>query len=266
MDLEVRDRVFVLVGGVGGMGFDTARLLAREGARVALVGRTRERGELRARTIREETGADVRMFVADGTVKGSIEKAMDAIMGQFGQVNGLAVTAGTLQTRKSILDLSDDDWERYFQVHLMLTIRACRAAIPHLITAGGGTIVTTAAYSIRAQKPPLLGYATMKAAIASMTKNLALTYGVHGIRANTVCPGFVASESAEGVIKKAVEKYALPPLEAIGKAMVEDYKMDVALGRVGRSEELADLFAFLLSSRAGYLTGATINCDGGTQF
>ncbi len=266
MDLGVKDKAYVIVGGVGGMGFATARLLANEGARVAIIGRKPERGEERAALLRDETGAEVRMFTGDGTQKGSVEAAIDNAAGHFGRLDGLAVTAGTLQTRKSILELADEDWDDYFQVHVMTTVRSCRAAIPHLQKAGGGSIVTTAAYSIRAQKPPLLGYATMKTAVASLTKNLALTYGADNIRANTVCPGFVATESAQVVIDMAVEKYDLPPMEAISRMMVEDFKMSVAMNRVGEPEELADLFAFLLSSRAGYLTGAVINCDGGTQF
>ena len=106
----------------------------------------------------------------------------------------------------------------------------------------------------------------MKAAVASLTKNIALTYGAQGVRANTVCPGFIVSETSHAVLKMATDKYDLPPMEAINKAMAEDWKMDVAMKRVGLSSEIADLFAFLLSSRAGYLTGAVINCDGGTQF
>jgi NAD(P)-dependent dehydrogenase (short-subunit alcohol dehydrogenase family) len=266
MDLGVRGKVFALVGGSGGMGLDTARLLAAEGAKVALIGRQRERGEERAKQISAATGSDVRMFVGDGTVRGSIEAAVSAIAAEFGGLNGLAVTAGTMQTRKTLLDVTDDEWEDYFQVHVMTTVRANRAALPHLFAAGGGTIVNTAAYSIRAQKPPLLGYASMKSAVASITKNIALTYGAQNVRANTVCPGFVASESAHRIMDQAARKYGLPPIEAISKAMAEDYKMPVAMGRVGLSTELADLFAFLLSERAGYLTGAVINCDGGTQF
>jgi NAD(P)-dependent dehydrogenase (short-subunit alcohol dehydrogenase family) len=266
MDLGIKGKAYALVGGVAGMGLDTARLLAAEGASVALIGRNRERGERRAKALADELVADVRMFVADGTVKGAIDEAINDAAWQFGRLDGLCVTAGTMQTRKTLLDLEDEVWEEYFEAHVMVTVRACRAILPHLIEAGGGTIVTTAAYSIRAMKPPLLGYATMKSAIATLTKNIALTYGPQNIRANAVCPGFIASESAQGVIKHAAEKYGLPPIEAINKAMVEDYKMNVAMGRIGLSTEIADLFAFLLSPRAGYLTGATINCDGGTQF
>jgi 3-oxoacyl-[acyl-carrier protein] reductase len=266
MDLGVRGKVFALVGGTSGMAHGAARILAEEGARIALIGRSREKGEPRARAMAEATGADVRMFVGDGTEKGALDKAISEVVETFGQLNGLAVTAGTLQTRKLITELSDEDWDNYFQSHLMITVRACRAAIPHLIAAGGGTIVNTAAYSIRAMKPPLLGYATMKTAIATVTKNLALSYGAQGIRANTVCPGFVASESTLGIQKVAADKYGLPPLEALSKAMVEEWGMKVAMNRVGYNEELADLIAFLMSSRAGYVTGAVINADGGTQF
>ncbi len=266
MDLGIKGKVFALVGGAGGMGHDTARLLAAEGAGVALIGRGRERGEARAKAMAAETGSDVRMVVADGTVKGAMDDAIAEVIKHFGRLDGLAVTAGTMQTRKTLLELEDEVWEEYFQVHVMTTVRACRAALPHILAAGGGSIVNTAAYSIRAQKPPLMGYATMKAAVASLTKNIALTYGAQGVRANTVCPGFIATESTLGIQQQAAEKYGLPPLEALSKAMVEDWKMNVAMGRVGLSGEIADLFAFLLSSRAGYLTGAVINCDGGTQF
>jgi len=250
MDLRVKDKVYALVGGTGGMGLDAARVLAADGARIALIGRNRARGEPRARAMAEETGSDVRMFEADGTVQGQIEAAIEDVVAQFGRLDGLAVTAGTLQTRRTLTELDDATWEQYF----------------HLIAAGGGTIVNTAAYSIRAMKPPLLGYATMKAAVAALTKNIALTYGAQNVRANTVCPGFIATESTHGLMKIYAEKYGLPPMEALNKALSADFHMNVAMGRVGLSEEIADLFAFLLSPRAGYLTGAVINCDGGTQF
>jgi 3-oxoacyl-[acyl-carrier protein] reductase len=266
MDLGVRDKVYALVGGVGGMGLEAAKVLAAEGAKVALIGRTRARGEPRAQAIAEATGAQVIMVQADGTEPGQLDAAIAEVIERLGRLDGLAVTAGTLQTRKVLTELADEDWDQYFQVHLMTTVRACRAAIPHLIAAGGGTIVNTAAYSIRAQKPALLGYATMKAAVASLTKNIALTYGPQGVRANTICPGFVATESTHGLMRMAAERYDLPPMQALNRLMVEDYRMSVALGRAGLPEELGELFAFLLSARAGYLTGATINCDGGTQF
>ena len=87
------------------MGLDTAMLLASEGAKVAMIGRSRERGEPRAKEIADATGANVQMIVADGTERGSVEAAIDQAAEDFGGLNGLAVTAGTMQTRKTLLEL-----------------------------------------------------------------------------------------------------------------------------------------------------------------
>jgi NAD(P)-dependent dehydrogenase (short-subunit alcohol dehydrogenase family) len=265
MDLGVRGKTYALVGGAAGMGYAAAQMLAAEGANIALIGRSNQGAE-RGRHLAEESGANVHYYIADGATGDTMRQAIDAAAADFGSLDGLAITAGPLHTHSALLELSDDDWENYFQSHLMTTVRACKAAVPHMIEAGGGTIVTISAYSIRAQKPSMVGYTTMKAAIASVTKNIALSFGPQGIRANSIAPGFVATEAAAETIRHAVEKYGLPAEQAINRLMVEDYKMDVALRRVGRTEELGDLIAFLLSARAGYLTGAVINCDGGTQF
>ena len=266
MDLGVKGKMFAIVGGTSGMGYATARVLAADGASVALIGRNRETGEKRAAMLAAETGADVRMFAGDGSQPGSVEHALDAATGWKGRLNGLAVTAGPMLELQPVTDLSDEAWRAYFDVQVMTTVRACRAAIPMLEAAGGGTIVNISAYSIHSQKPAFVAYTAMKAAIASLTKNIATTYGGAGIRANTVCPGFVATDAADEMARQLSQKYGLPPIEALNKAMREDFKMTVALDRVGRSEELGELIGFLLSSRAGYLTGALINCDGGTQF
>ena len=266
MDLGIAGKSFVVVGGTSGMGHAAARELAKDGAKVALIGRNRETGEPIAEALAKETGADVRLFAADGSLPGELDAAMAAAAQAFGQLNGLAVTAGPMLAQTLLTQSTDAEWQAYFDVQLMTTVRATRAIIPYLEAAGGGTIVTTSAFSIHGQHGERIAYTAMKAAIASVTKNIAVTYGKLGIRANTVCPGFVATDAAKPLMDMMAAKYGLPPLEALDKAMVEDFHMDVALGRVGRSHELGELIAFLLSARAGYLTGAMINCDGGTQF
>ncbi len=266
MDLGITGKAFVIVGGTAGMGYAAARDLAADGAKVALIGRNQQAGKAKAAELARETGADVRMFAADGTQPGALEAAIAEAAQGFGQLNGLAVTAGPMLAQTILTETTDADWQAYFDVQLMTTVRATRAIIPLLERAGGGTIVTTSAFSIRGQHGERIAYTAMKAAIASVTKNIAVTYGKAGIRANTVCPGFVATDATQPLMDMMAAKYGLPPLEALDKAMVEDFHMDVALGRVGRPQELGELIAFLLSARAGYLTGAMINCDGGTQF
>ena len=266
MDLGVRNKVFVMVGGTGGMGYAAAQELAGEGAKLALVSRNAERGEARAKALADEHGVEVRMFTADAGKRGEVERAIGEAASAFGQINGLAVSSAGAFNQAVFADLTDDDWNDFFQDYLMSTVRACRAALPHIVAAGGGTIVNVSAYSIRNQKPSLAAYTAMKTAVSSVTKNIAVNYGAQNVRANTVCPGFIYTEAMDEMAAALSQKHGLPAEQALSKSMIEEWGMKVALNRVGRAKELGELIAFLLSERAAYVTGALINADGGTQF
>jgi len=126
--------------------------------------------------------------------------------------------------------------------------------------------VTTAAYSIRAPKAHQFPYATLKAGVATLTKNVAKSFGHLGVRANCVCPGATETEILASLRASVAESRRWPYDEALERVMTEEWGIEVALGRPGRPEELGDVIAFLLSERASYLTGATVNVDGGTDF
>jgi 3-oxoacyl-[acyl-carrier protein] reductase len=261
MDLGVRDRGYLLVGGTAGMGLATARVLAADGARVAIAGRDRERAEAAAQGIEGvvvpvigDAGRDAERIVAE---------AVDAL----GGLDGVAVTTGTGAAAHSSLGSAGDEvWAEAFDDVLMGTIRAVRAALPHLVAGGGGTVVTTAAYSIHAYHPVRLPYVVLKTGVAAFTKTIAKEFGPQGVRANCVCPGAIETETLAAVRRGIAEARGVPPEGLLEQVMVEEWHMNVALGRPGRPEEVGELFAFLLSPRAGYLTGATINIDGGTDF
>jgi NAD(P)-dependent dehydrogenase (short-subunit alcohol dehydrogenase family) len=185
---------------------------------------------------------------------------------RFGAPRGLLVTSGLTDRNGSLLEVSDADWEANFQDVLMGTVRACRAALPAMIAAGGGQIVTTAAYSTRAAKDFLFPYASLKTAVVNFTKNLCKTYGRQGIRANCVCPGAFETDRVAAAIDEAMVERNLSRDAAATFVMTERFRMPVALGRPGQAREAGELMAFLLSERAAYMTGAVINIDGGTDF
>ncbi|MCV7168110.1 SDR family NAD(P)-dependent oxidoreductase [Mycobacterium stomatepiae] len=269
MELGVRDRNFVLVGGTTGMGFGAAHQLAAEGANVALLARDEQRAVDRAKLLGDMYGVRTVGIVVDAAAPGNgVERAIDRAANELGPLRGLAVTAGPMNQQGPFLEHGDESWDRYYQIILMATVRSCRAVIPHLQRNGGGTIVTTAAYSVRAPKILIPPYNALKAAVLTMSKILAKTHGPEGIRVNVMCPGLFDTETNDHIRERRAAQYGVPLEEAIYTHLSSnpDWNMRVALGRGGLPHEAGELVAFLLSDRAAYLTGAVINIDGGTDF
>jgi len=260
----VRDRNYLIIGGTAGMGLAAAQVLAADGARIAVVGRDPARAQAAIGRIAAPFATAV---VGDVSREGEAARVVEAAVGELGGLDGVAVTTGTGQAAHSTLDAATDTmWTEAFDDLLMGTIRAVRAALPHLVAGGGGTVVTTAAYSIHAYHPARLPYVVMKSGVAAFTKTVAKEYGPSGVRANCVCPGAIETGGLAAMRRQLAEARGLPPEGLLEQVMIEEWHMHVALGRPGTPEEVGELFAFLLSPRAGYLSGATINIDGGTDF
>ncbi len=166
--------------------------------------------------------------------------------------------------RGPLHELGEADWQHYFNQGVMIAVNACKAALVPMRQQRAGSIVTTAAYSIRAQKPDLIAYTAAKAAIASLTKNVAKAYGPEGIRANCIAPGVVEKDDA--MRAELARRYGVPESRARYEYVRREFGMTVALERAGQHAEFADVIAFLLSDRASYVTGSTLNVDGGTDF
>lgn len=267
MDLGVRDKRFVVIGGTKGMGLAAAHTLAADGAAVALVGRDRATATAAAAALAADTGATTVALTGDLTHDGAADEVVAAACDRLGGLDGMAITTGLgARAQRDLLGGSDDDWVASFDDILLATVRACRAVVPLLVAGGGGAIVTTAAYSIRAPKAQQVPYAALKAAVANLTKNIAKAYGPAGVRANCVCPGATETDVLAAMRQHYAAERGWPAEEALERALVEEWGMHVALGRAGRPEELGDVIAFLLSARASYVTGALVNVDGGTDF
>jgi NAD(P)-dependent dehydrogenase (short-subunit alcohol dehydrogenase family) len=267
MDLGVRDRGYVIFGGTRGIGLATASALAAEGANVALVGRDAQRAEEMAVSLEGVHPARVIGLPGDVNIEGEAERIVALAREEFGGLRGLAVTTGLgRRGQQTISDADDSDWGHTFTDVFLGTVHACRAVLPVLVEGGGGAIVTTGAYSVRAPKSYQAPYTSMKAAVVNLTKNIAKSFGPEGVRANCVCPGVTESETLSAMRARVARERGWREDETLERIMTEDWGMRVALGRPGTTAELGDVMAFLLSERASFLTGATINVDGGTDF
>ena len=269
MDLGVAGRNFVIVGGTTGMGFAAAEELARDGANVALLARDGERAAAKAKRLADAHDVSAVGISVDAAASGDgVERAVEMAADNLGPLRGLAVTAGPMKQQGPFLEHGDDSWDWYYQMILMATVRSCRAIIPHLQRNGGGTVVTTAAYSVRAPKILIPPYNALKAAVLTLSKILAKTHGPDGIRVNTVCPGLFDTEVNDFIRARRAKEYNVPLPDAIYTHLASNpaWNMRVALDRGGRPHEAGELIAFMLSDRAAYMTGAVINIDGGTDF
>jgi 3-oxoacyl-[acyl-carrier protein] reductase len=263
MDLGLQDKSVLIVGASAGIGAATARLLIAEGAKVILVARRAEALGALADELREQ-GGEVLIFAGDASEPGFLESVVAGAAGCFGAMHGLAVVAGPVGARASILDLREDDWNLYHRRITMVAVGACRAAIPELLKQPQSAIVLTSAYSIHAQKSELIGYTAMKTTIVSIGKNLAKTYGGQGMRVNCIAPGVIEKDLENS--RLLADKYGVSVARARYEFVHREFGMSVALERAGRHDEFADLIVYLLSRRASYITGTTINADGGTDF
>lgn len=263
MDLGVAGKGYLIFGGTAGIGFEAAKVLAAEGAKLVVVGRDAARAEAAA----AELGDEAVGLAGDLTEPGVAESLVATALLRQPGLRGMAITTGLgMHGQKELLTGTDDDWQATFDDVLLATVRACRAVVPVLVEGGGGSIVTTAAYSIHAPKPNQVPYATLKAGVATLTKDIAKGFGAQGVRANCVCPGATETAVLAAMRTHYADERGWPMEEALERALAEEWGMKVAMNRAGRPEEVGDLIAFLLSERAGYLTGATINIDGGTDF
>ena len=266
MDLGLAGATAVVTGGSKGMGRKTAELLAAEGARVAVLARGTEAIDETVAACHAAGSPDAVGIPTDARKPADIDAAFAQVGERWDALNVLVNTlgpgAGTFE------DLDDAGWDATFNIGLMAAVRSTRGALPLMRKAPWGRIVNFAAHSIQRQSPMLVAYTASKAALSSMSKNLAKSLAKEGILVNTISPGTIVTAAFTELLRPILEERGLDssnPHDVM--RWIEDvYHQPADMGRAGLPEEVAAVAVFLASPRNGYVTGANINVDGGSDF
>jgi NAD(P)-dependent dehydrogenase (short-subunit alcohol dehydrogenase family) len=250
VNLELRDRAFLITGGSDGLGLGLARKLVEEGSRVAVCGRDRERLE-RAQVL---LGADALCFQADVTNATELDAFIDEALSRFGRLDGAVNNAGR-SAGGSIADSDDEAWRQDYELKVISALHVSRRVLSAL-EESSGSIVNVLAILARAPAANSTPTAASRAAGLALTKALANEMGPRGVRVNAILIGLIESDQW---VRRA--RNAGVDLQEFYKNLVKG--SNIPLGRIGRAEEFADLAAFLLSPRASYITGVGVSIDGG---
>ena len=259
MDLGLRDRACVVTGASGGIGRATAVALAGEGASVLLVGR---RAEVLTEVARgcAEAGGRAEPLVLDVTDVDAGDRMLEACLERFGRIDALVNSAGTSAVRP-MEELTDEEWQAQWELHVMGPMRLMRAAAPAMAERGWGRIVNVCSSSGKRPSSTNMAYSVTKAAELSLSRSFADLFAERGVLVNSVSPGPIAGDlwlapggladqqaSARGVSREEV---------------LESTASRVPIGRLGTEEEIAAVIVFLCSEPASNVAGAAWAADGG---
>ena len=256
MDLGIKGRRAIVTGGSSGIGFETARQLLEEGVRVLITGRNADKLE----KAREELAkhGEVHALVADMTKEADIAKMVETAKEKLGGVDILVNNAGTMYSGRFAV-LTDAEMKNQLETKLFGFLRAIRAVYPMMQAQKWGRIVNTIGGAGKEPDPYMFGSGMTNSALLNLTKSLSTEFGEDNVLVNAICPGWVDTNlwrmNAQGLRNELNVKSEDEARKLAAKKN--------ALGRMGRPEELANATAFLCSERASYITGVSLNLDGG---
>jgi NAD(P)-dependent dehydrogenase (short-subunit alcohol dehydrogenase family) len=252
VELGLKDKVAIVTGGTEGIGRATALRLAAEGAKVAICARSKDKLEQVAAEI-TRAGGTALALAADASKSADIERFIAAVAGRFGRIDILVNNAGT-SARGMFLEVDDATWHADLELKLFGAIRCTRLVVPYMKKQGGGRIINITISSAKQPGAGSMPTSVSRAAGLALTKALSKEYAADNILVNTVCIGKIKSGQHERRFTR----------EGVAEA---DYysklSRDIPMGRVGEAAEVANVIAFLSSAAASYVTGSSINLDGG---
>lgn len=249
--MRLEGKTALITGGGEGIGRATALMFCKEGAKVGITGRTREKLD---KVIEEAEGnGEIVAFPGDVSKEEDVKKTVDDFINKFGKIDVLFNNAGILNTG-TVETASTDDWNKLMQINVNGTFLVTRHVLPHMRKNGSGSIINNSSVLGFIGCPNSIAYNTSKGAIMQFTRSLAMDYAKEGIRANTICPGFIKTKMNEDFIGNPPEAQ---------KQLDEMAAQIVPMGERGVPDDIAYGLVFLASDESKYMTGASLVIDGG---
>lgn len=258
MDLGLRDKVAIVLAASKGLGRASAAALAAEGASVAIGARHSEELEKTAQDIRGASGSKVLAVPTDVTKPEDLQAIVNATVREFGRVDILVNNAGG-PPPGTFEQFGDAQWEAAFQLNLLSNVRMVRLVLPHMRALHNGRIINIVSTSVKVPIDGLLLSNAIRTGVVGLAKTLSIELAPDNITVNNVCPGRILTDR----IRQTTRMHERMQQGQSEEEVLQEVSRDIPLGRIGKPEELAALVAFLASEQAGYITGTTIQVDGG---
>lgn len=248
---RLEGKVALITGGGTGIGRAIALAFAREGAKLAVAGRRKEKLNETIREMEKQGGQGLAIVCDVAKAKDAAHAVRETVK-NFGRLNVLVNNAGVLHA-STIEGIAEEEWDRLMTINLKGPFLMCRAALPEFRKAGGGAIINVGSVLGLVAMKDRAAYCASKGGVTLLTKAMALDHAHENIRSNCICPSIVETELVQGLFSASQE----------GKALRKARIGQIPLGRMGRPEDVAELAVFLASDESSWLTGAAIPLDGG---
>ncbi|PSN15999.1 ketoacyl reductase [filamentous cyanobacterium CCT1] len=261
MDFGIKGKVAVITGADSGIGRATAKLLADEGVKVALIDKTDDKLAAAVKELKkvgEAIGVQADLRNLD-----DVEAAKDKVIDQYGQVDILVNCAGITGATGDFLETSDEDWLETLEVDLMAAVRVCRTFIPLMRESGWGRVVLITSEDAVQPYTDEMPYCAAKAGVLNFAKNLSKAYAEDGVLVNSVAPAFIATPMTDAMMEQRAEKTGTDVDGAIA-SFLEEKRPHLKLKRRGKAQEVAAVIAFLCSQQSSFVVGANYRVDGGS--